>query len=148
MAKVHYIIIQWFYTQYAFLLPSFDPAYTESSHLDSSRSLEKAQKPQKSLSLPKRLPSNDPILVALRHNKESDDGRPDSVPTSPDDISSTSTSEGPTSPLHEEYRSPLSGEKGQQFSWLEAERWEGRQPLPYTEPEIRPSIVSRGKAVR
>ncbi len=80
----------------------------------SDKPLTKAQKVK---SLPRHLPSSsDPILMALKKYKSKDQTpsgyfSDPSSPTSPDDVLSTSTSEGASSPRHGEYRSPLSGEK-------------------------------------
>lgn len=87
-------------------------------------------KAQKTKSLPRQLPSNDPILMALKGNKGQRPSRHFSdlsSPTSPEDVFSTSASEDAMSPRHgdamsprhndamsphhNEYRSPLSGEK-------------------------------------
>ena len=101
---------------------SFPPGVVpvEPSTVEGSKVKDKSSKARKARSLPRRLPSGDPILLALKNYKHKRDKTANqfsdpSASVSPDDVTSTSASEGVTSPIHavEYHRSPLSGEKEQ-----------------------------------
>ena len=95
--------------------PSFPSSYTDSGHSEGETSWQA----RKSQSLPKKLPTNDPILLALKKYQDAPDGRGASpladpgTPASPDSLFSPADtlspeSERTESPFQDEsYRSPF-----------------------------------------